>query len=122
MEKNVPSGLLGITDYDIRLHTLATNECQELSFKFEEKVKQSLVRMMNVYDKSVQDMKNYLQWTKYPIPFTFFQKLQDAYEFVKVEIQLKEFVSKEYIQEFFVNPTKEFSSYNAFIHMFMVNM
>ena len=35
MKKNVPSGLPAIKDYDIKLHTLATNECQELSSKFE---------------------------------------------------------------------------------------
>lgn len=51
MEKNVPSGLPRIKSYDIKLHTLATNECQEMASKFEEKVKQSLVGMMNVYDK-----------------------------------------------------------------------
>ena len=28
MEKSVPSGLPAIKAYDIRLHTLATNECQ----------------------------------------------------------------------------------------------
>ena len=37
MEKTVPSGLLGIKGYDIRLHTLATNECQELASMFVEK-------------------------------------------------------------------------------------
>ena len=42
VENNSPSGLPGIKDYDIRLHTLATNECQEISSKFKEKVKQSL--------------------------------------------------------------------------------
>ena len=61
MEKNVPSGLLGIKTYHIKLHTLATNECQELACKFEENVKQSLAGMMNVYDKSVQDVQKYLQ-------------------------------------------------------------
>ena len=51
MEKNVPSGLLGIKDYDIRLQTLATNECQEMASKFGEKVKKSLAGMMDAYDK-----------------------------------------------------------------------
>ena len=128
MEKNVPSGLLGIKAYDIRLHTLATNECQEMDSKFEEKVKQSIVGIMNVYDKSIQDIHNYLQWPKinfqyeHTIPFSFFQKLEDTYEFFKAEVQSKEFISKEYIQEFLVNPSKEFSFYTAFIHMFMVDM
>ena len=59
---------------------------------------------------------------EHQIPFSLFQKLKDAYEFVKAEVQLKEFISKEDIQEFLVNPTKEFSLYNAFIHNFMVGM
>ena len=42
MEKYVPSGLPRIKDYDIRLQTLATNECQDTASKFEEKVKQVL--------------------------------------------------------------------------------
>ena len=62
MEKNVPSGLPTIKVYDIILHTLANNECQELDSKFEERVKQSLMEMMNVYHKSVQYIHKYLQW------------------------------------------------------------
>ena len=34
MEKNVPSSLPVVKAYDTRLHTLATNECQELASKF----------------------------------------------------------------------------------------
>ena len=34
MEKNVPCGLPMVKTYDIRLHTLATNKCQELASKF----------------------------------------------------------------------------------------
>lgn len=49
LEKNVPSSLLIIKAYDIKLHTLVTNQCQELASKFEEKVKQSLARIMKVY-------------------------------------------------------------------------
>ena len=95
MEKNVPSGFQIIKAYDIKLHTLATNECQELASKFEEKAKQSLTGMMDVYDKSIQDVHKYLQWheinfqDEHPIPFDFFQNLKDAYEFVKVEVQSK---------------------------------
>ena len=37
MEKNVPSGLPSIKAYDIILHTLDTNECQELASKFGER-------------------------------------------------------------------------------------
>ena len=56
MEKSVPSGLPAIKSYDISLHTLATNEHQELDSKFEEMAKKSLVGMMDVYDKSIQDV------------------------------------------------------------------
>ena len=49
--ENVPSILPTIKAYDIRLHTLATNECQELASRFKEKERQSLAGMMDVYDK-----------------------------------------------------------------------
>lgn len=106
MDKNVPSGLPTIKSYDSRLHTLATNEFQEMASKFEEKVKKSIAGMMNVYDKLVQDIQMYLQWpeinfqNEHPIPFAFFQKLENAYEFVKADVQSKEFISKEFIQDF----------------------
>ena len=61
MEKSVPSGLPTIKAYDTRLHTLATNECQELASKFKERSRQSLVGMTNVYDKSVQYVHKYPQ-------------------------------------------------------------
>lgn len=35
---------------------------------------------------------------------------------------MKEFISKEDIQEFLVKPSKEFSLYTSFIHKFMVGM
>ena len=62
MDKNVPSSLPVVKSYDIKLHTLATNECQELASKFEERERQSLAGMMDVYDKSVYDVRRYLQW------------------------------------------------------------
>ena len=64
-----------------------------MASKFQEKVKQSLAGMMNVYDKSIQDIQKYLQWPEinfkyeHPNPFSFFQKLEDAYEFVMEEVQ-----------------------------------
>ena len=60
MEKCVSSGLPVVKYYDIRLHTLATNECQELTSKIEESVRQSLAGMMDVNDKLVQDVQKYL--------------------------------------------------------------
>ena len=78
VEKNVPSNLPTVKSYFIRLHTLATNECQELDSKFEEKARQSLIGMMDVYDKSIYDVQRYLQWPEinfqdeHPISFAFF--------------------------------------------------
>ena len=57
MEKNVPGGHPFIKAYDIILHTLDTNECQELASKFEEKVKQSLAGILKVYMDNVQKCK-----------------------------------------------------------------
>ena len=85
MEKSVPSSLPTVKTYDIRLHNLATNECQELSSKFEERERQSLARMMDVYDKSINDVQIYLQWTdinfrdEHPIYFASFQELEYKY-------------------------------------------
>ena len=42
------------------LYTLATNEFQELASKFEEKVRQSLAGMMDVYEKLIYDVQIYL--------------------------------------------------------------
>jgi hypothetical protein len=39
MGKNVPSSLPTMKAYDIRLHTVSTNECQELASKFEERAR-----------------------------------------------------------------------------------
>ena len=95
LEKNVPGGLSIIKAHDIRLHILATNECQELASKFEEKVKQSLEGIMQVYTDNVQDMKKDIQWpninlqVEKPVPFSFFQKLYNEYESIKVEDQTK---------------------------------
>ena len=54
MERSVPSGIPVIKSYDIRLHTLASNYCEELSSIFEQRSRKSLTGMMDVYDKSVQ--------------------------------------------------------------------
>ena len=51
IETNVRSSLLVVKTYDIKLHTLATSECQELAFKFEEKAIQNLAGMMELYEK-----------------------------------------------------------------------
>ena len=60
MEKSVPSSLPTVKTYDIRLHTLSTNECQELASKFEEKTRQNLAGMMELYQKSIYDIERYI--------------------------------------------------------------
>ena len=51
IKKSVLSSLLEIKTYDIRLHTLVMNECQELASKFEEKARQNLAGMMELYEE-----------------------------------------------------------------------
>ena len=93
MENNVPSSLPVIKTCDIRLHTLATSECQELAFKFEEKSRKNLARMMELYEKSIYDVQRCIQWPEinfkdeHPVPFSFFQELEDIYEKLKEEVQ-----------------------------------
>jgi DNA repair exonuclease SbcCD ATPase subunit len=128
MEKSVLSNLLVVKAYDIRLHTLDTNECLELASKFEERERHSLAGLMDVYDKSVQDVQRYLQWpqinfkNEYPISFVFFQDLKDKYEVTKAEVQAKEVIFKDDIQEFLGKLSKEFSPYTTFVHKFMFDM
>ena len=128
MEKSVPSSLPIVKTYDIRLHTLDTNECQELASKFEQKVRQSLAGMMDVYDRSIYDFQRYIQWPEinfrdeHPIYFDFFQELEDKYEMTKAEVHEKEVITKDDIQEFLVKPLMEFSHYTTFVHKFLVDM
>ena len=101
MEKSVPSSLPAIKTCDIRLHTLTTKECQELASKFEEKVRQNLAGMIELYEKSIYDVQRYIQWPEinfrdeHPIYFSFFQELKDRYEKIKAEVQAKEVISQE---------------------------
>ena len=89
-----------IKSYDISLHTLATTECQELASRFEERGRQNIARMMELYEKSIYDIQRYIQWPKinlkdeHLVTFSFFQKLEDSYEKIKEEVQEKEMVSK----------------------------
>ena len=54
--------------------------------------------------------------------FSFFQELEEKYEMTKVEVQEKEVISKDDIQEFLVKPSKDFFHYTTFVHKFMVGM
>ena len=40
----------------------------------------------------------------------------------KADVQAKEVISKDHIQEFLVKLSKEFSHYTTFVHKFMVGM
>ena len=128
MKKGVLSSLPAVKSYDIRLHTLATNECQELASNFEENARQNLAGMLDVYEKSIYDVQRYLQWpelnfrNEHPVSFAFFQDLKDKYEIIKAEVQVKEVISKEYIQEFLVKPLMEYSHCTPFVHKFVVEM
>ena len=128
MEKSVPSSLSTVKTYDIKLHTLATNECQELTSKFEEKARHNLAGMMKLFEKSIYDVQRYILWPEinfrdeHLVSFSFFQDLEDRYEMIKVEVQAKEFISKDDIKEFLVKPSMEFSHYTTFVHIFVVNM
>ena len=128
MEKSVPSSLPSVKTYDIGLHALATNECQEHASKFEEKTRHNLAWMMELYEKSIYDIQRYIQWPEinfrdeHPVSFAFFQELEDKYEKIKVEVQAKEVISKEYIQEFLVKPSMEYSHFTYFLHKFVISM
>ena len=128
MEKNVPSTLPMVKTYDIKLHTLATSECQELATKFEEKVRHNLAGMMDLYEKSINDVQRYIQWPEinfkdeHPDSFSFFQELEDRYERINAKVQEKEVISKEDIQELLIKPSMEYSHYIAFVHKFMISM
>ena len=111
MEKNVTNSLPTVKTYDIRLHTLATSGCQELASNFEEKSRKNIAGMMELYEKSIYDIQRYIQWPEinfrdeHLVSFAFFQELLDRYEKIKVEVQAKEVISKEDIQEFLVKPS-----------------
>ena len=78
MEKNVHSSLLVSKNYDNSVHTLATNECQELTSRFEENARINLAGMMDLYEKSIYDIQRYIQWPEinfkdeHSAPFAFF--------------------------------------------------
>jgi hypothetical protein len=128
IEKNVPSSLPVIRNYDISLHTLATSECQELASIFQEKARQNLVGMMELYEKSIYDIQRYIQWLEinfedeHPVPFAFFQELEDRYEKIKEKVQANEVIPKEYIQELLIKSSMEYSHYTTFMHTFVISM
>ena len=59
---------------------------------------------------------------EHPISFSFFQEIEDSYERIKVEVQAKDLISKEDIQEFLVKLSMEYSHYPTFVHRFVIEM
>ena len=84
--------------------------------------------MMELYEKSIYDSQRYIQWLEINfedenmVSFSFFQELEDIYERIKVEVQAKEVIHKEYIQELLIKPSMEYSHYTTFVHKFVINM
>ena len=84
--------------------------------------------MIELYEKSIYDFQRYIQWPEinfrdeHLVSFTFFQEIKDIYERMKEEVQEKEFISKEDIQEFLVKPSMEYSHYTTFVHKFVIEM
>ena len=72
--------------------------------------------------------QQYIQWTEisledeHPVPFSYFQNLEDNYEKIKAEVQAKEVISKEDIQELLVKPSMEYSHYTTFVNKFVISM
>ena len=84
--------------------------------------------MMKLYKKSIYDVQIYIQWPEinfedeHPVSFSFFQELEDRYERIGVEVQVKEVISKEYIQELLIKLSMEYSHYTTFVHKFVISM
>ena len=110
------------------MHTLAITECQDLASKFEENARKDLAGMMDLYEKYIYDIQIYIQWPKinlkdeHPVPYAFFQKLEDNYEKIKVDVWAKEVTSKEDVQELLVKPSVEYSHYTTFVPKFVISM
>ena len=83
---------------------------------------------MDLYEKSIYDIHRYIQWPEinlkdeHLVPYAFFQKLEDNYEKIKVEVRAKEVISKEDIQELLVKRSMEYSHYTDFMHKFEISM
>ena len=92
------------------------------------KARRNLAGMLDLYEKYIYGIQRYIKWPKinindeHPIPFSFFQKLEDNYEKIKVEVQAKEVICKDDIQELIVKPSMEYSYYMDFMQKFVISM
>ena len=127
-EKNIPSSLPIIKNYDITVHLMATMECQDLESRFEENARKNLARMMDLYERSTYDIQRYIQWPEinfedeHPVSYTLFKQLNEYFVKVKAKVQAKEEFSKEDIQEILVKSSMDYSHYTTFVHKFVINM
>jgi hypothetical protein len=71
---------------------MSTEECQDLSSRFEENARKDLAGMIDLYDKSTYDIQRYIQWSKiyfkedHPAPITLFEQIKKDFQKVKVEV------------------------------------
>ena len=83
---------------------------------------------MGLYEKSIYDIQRYIQCPdinfedEHLVSFSIFQELKYIYERIKADVQAKEVISKEDIQELLVKSSMESSHYKTFFHMFVINM
>ena len=79
---------------------------------------------MKIYTSNIQEMQKNVQWPKIdlqqekPMTFSFFQNLENEYEAIKVEVQVKDMIFMEEIQKFLIQPEKEVTKFNDFIRIF----
>ena len=90
--------------YDITVYSTATEECQDLAYRFEENARKDLARMMDLYEKTTYDIQRYIQWPEinfkenHPVPITMFKRIEKDFERVKAEVQAKKEFSVEDIK------------------------
>ena len=65
---------------------------------------------MKIYTSNIQEMQRNVQWLEIdlqqekPMTFSFFEKLENEYEAIKVEVRVNDMISMEAIQKFLINP------------------
>jgi DNA repair exonuclease SbcCD ATPase subunit len=100
-EKDIPSSLPSVKSYDITFYSMATKECQDLASRFEENARKDIVGMMELYEKSINDIQKYIQFPEidfeedHPVPITMFKQIEKGFEKVKAEVQVKKNFSME---------------------------
>ena len=83
---------------------------------------------MDLYEKVTYDIQRYIQWPEinfedeHPVPYVLFTQLEDIFEKIKAEVQSKEIISKEDIQELLGKPSMEYSHYTTFVQNFVISM